>query len=166
VPNGFHGLTVADLDEIDQRIVEQLQADGRAAVTAIAEAIGLSHAATRQRVQRLFESRIVQIAAITSPATHGYQRTAIIGVRTSGDLREVAHAIAAIPEAYYVVISTGSYDVLAEIMCRDDQHMIDLVGQIRAIDGVVSTESFAFLDLVKWEYHPAMVPRAMPSVEP
>jgi len=156
-PVAFNGLTVAQLDEIDRRIVEELQADGRTPVTVIGKKIGLSQAATRQRVQRLIENRIVQIAAITNPDTHGYTRSAMVGVRTNGDLRDVARVISAIPEAYYVVICSGSYDILTEIMCRDDQHMLDLVAQLRAVDGVVSTESFAFLDLVKWEYSPGFV---------
>ncbi len=153
----FNGLTVAELDEVDRRIVEALQLDGRIPVTSIAKKIGLSQPATRQRVQRLIESRIVQIAAITNPDTHGYKRSAMIGVRTSGDLRDVARAIAQIPEAYYVVVCAGSYDLLIEIMCRDDQHMLDLVTQIRGVQGVISTESFAFLDLVKWEYSPGFI---------
>lgn len=156
---GFNGLTVAQLDETDRRIVEELQADGRIPVTVIGKKIGLSQAATRQRVQRLIENRIVQIAAITNPDTHGYTRSAMIGVRTSGDLRQVAHAIARIPEAYYVVVCAGSYDILTEIMARDDQHLLDLVAELRAVEGVVSTESFAFLDLVKWEYSPGFLER-------
>lgn len=154
--SGFHGLAIADLDEIDHRILEALQIDGRAAVTSIAERVGLSHAATRMRVQRLLEQRVVQVAAITNPATHGYQRSALIGIRSQGDLRAVADAVAAIPEAYYVVISTGTFDVLAELMSRDDAHLLELLGRIRTIPGVVSTESFTFLELVKWEYHPAI----------
>lgn len=154
--SGFHGLAIADLDEIDHLILEELQIDGRVAVTAIAEKVGLSHAATRMRVQRLLERRIVQVAAITNPATHGYQRSALVGIRSQGDLRAIADAVAAIPEVYYVVISTGAFDVLAELMSRDDAHLLELLGRIRTIPGVVSTESFTFLELVKWEYHPAI----------
>jgi Lrp/AsnC family transcriptional regulator for asnA, asnC and gidA len=159
-PNEFHGLGVdADLDDIDRRIVRHLQEDGRRSVATIAKDLGLSHAGVRQRVQRLLESRIIQIGAITAPATHGYGRLTFIGVRTDHRIREVAAAIAEITEAYYVVICTGPFDVMAEVMCRDETHMLALVERIRAIDGVVETQGFPFLELLKWRYAPGFPDR-------
>ena len=154
IGNEFHGLRVDDLDEVDREIVRQLQQDGRRSVSTIAKEIGLSHAAVRQRVQRLIEGQIVRIAAITAPGTHGYPLQAFVGVRTDHRMREVADEIEAIPEAYYVVICTGSVDLMVEMMCRGPEHLLELVSRLRGIPGVVGTETFTFLELAKWRYVP------------
>jgi Lrp/AsnC family transcriptional regulator for asnA, asnC and gidA len=161
----FHGLRVADLDEIDRRIVRQLQADGRRSVTRIAQEIGLSHAAARQRVQRLIELEIVRIAAITAPGTHGYGMQAFVGVRTDHRVREVASEIDKIPEAYYVVVCSGSIDIMIEMMCRTPEHLLDLVARVRAIDGVIGSETYTFLELTKWRYAPGFGDADAPTAE-
>jgi Lrp/AsnC family transcriptional regulator for asnA, asnC and gidA len=154
-PNEFHGLAVdTTLDEVDRQIIRHLQEDGRRSVTSIANDLGLSHAGVRQRVQRLLAARVIQIGALTAPATHGYDRITFVGVRTDHRIRDVAEAIAEIAEAYYVVICSGPYDVMIEMMCRDDAHMLNLVARIRAIEGVVETQAFPFLELLKWRYAP------------
>jgi Lrp/AsnC family transcriptional regulator, regulator for asnA, asnC and gidA len=152
--SAYHGLPVANLDRIDQQIVMLLQDDGRASITSIADEIGLSHAGTRQRLQRLLGTRIVAIGAVTNPATHGYSRQASMILRTGPDSRGVAETIARIPEVYYVVLLTGRVDVLVEFFARDDLHLERLIGDIRRIDGVVDTEVLPFLDTIKWNYAP------------
>jgi Lrp/AsnC family transcriptional regulator for asnA, asnC and gidA len=151
----FHGLTVdADLDDVDRRIVRHLQEDGRRSVSTIAKDLGLSHAGVRQRVQRLLESRVVQIGAVTAPGTHGYTQMTFVGVRADHRIQAVAAAVTELDEAYYVVVCSGAVDVMAEVMCRDERHLLELIERIRAIDGVVETQSFAFVELVKWRYAP------------
>jgi Lrp/AsnC family transcriptional regulator for asnA, asnC and gidA len=141
------------LDEISKRIIEQLQADGRQSYAAIGKAIGLSEAAVRQRVQRLHEAGVMQIVAVTDPLTLGFTRQVMIGMKVQGDLRAVADELAAIPEVDYVVICAGHYDLLAELVCTDDDHLLHLLNdQIRAIAGVTSTETFVYLKLAKQTY--------------
>jgi Lrp/AsnC family transcriptional regulator for asnA, asnC and gidA len=152
--SAFHGLPVAQLDRIDQRIVMLLQDDGRASITSIANEIGLSHAGTRQRVQRLLATRTVAVGAVTNPATHGYSRQASMLVRTGPESRAIAEAIAAIPEVYYVVLLTGRLDILVEFFARDDRHLEQIIGDIRRIDGVADTEVLPYLDTIKWKYAP------------
>ncbi len=100
------------LDEVSKRIIDQLQEDGRRPYAAIGKAVGLSEAAVRQRVQRLLESGVMQIVAVTDPLQVGFSRQAMIGLRTAGDLTEVADRIAAMPEVDYVVVTAGSFDIL------------------------------------------------------
>ncbi len=156
---GFHGLATGTLDELDQRIIECLQDDGRVSISEIARTIGLSHAGTSQRMQRLFSARIVSVGAVTNPTTHGYQRRAALLIRTGAQPRRVADEISEIPEAYYVLLVTGRLDLLVEFIARDDAHFEEIVGRIRAIDGVVEVEAVPALDLVKWEYRPEFPPR-------
>ncbi len=141
------------LDDIDKSIVESLQQDGRLPYTKLAVEVGLSEAAVRQRVQRLTESGVVQIVAVTDPMMLGFHRMAMIGVKVEGDLRVAANAIAAIPEVSYVVVVSGSFDLMMEVVCEDDEHLLTLLNDtVRSITGVRSTESFTYLKLFKQTY--------------
>ena len=143
----------AVLDETNKRIIEQLQRDGRMSYAALAKIVGLSEAAVRQRVQRLLEAGVMQIVAVTDPLTLGFARQVMIGLKVVGDLRTVAEALAAIPEVDYVVICAGGYDLLAELVCIDDDHLLHLLNDaIRPIPGVRTTETFVYLKLTKQTY--------------
>src|SRR4051795_7606917 len=117
------------LDEVGKAIVEQLQEDGRRSYTTIARAVGLSEAAVRQRVARLQEAGVIQIVAVTDPLQLGFRRQAMVGVRVDGDIGAVADALAELAEVDYVVITAGSFDVLAETVCENDDHLLDLVSR-------------------------------------
>ena len=143
----------AALDTVDKRIIERLQEDGRLPYTRLAAAVGLSEAAVRQRVQRLVESGVMQIVAVTDPLTVGFRRMAMIGLRTEGDTREIADLVAAFDEVDYVVATSGSFDLLMEVVCEDDDHLLSLLNdKVRTIPGVRSTETFMYLRLYKQTY--------------
>ena len=141
------------LDATSKAIIEQLQEDGRRAYATIGRAVGLSEAAVRQRVQRLLDVGVMQIVAVTDPMQVGFPRQAMIGIRTEGALEPVADAMAQFPEVDYVVITAGSFDLLVEVVCEDDDHLLDLVSRrIRGVPGVRETESFVYLKLRKQLY--------------
>jgi Lrp/AsnC family transcriptional regulator for asnA, asnC and gidA len=141
------------LDEVSKGIIEQLQQDGRRSYAAIGKVVGLSEAAVRQRVQRLVDSGVMQVVAVTDPLELGFARQAMVGIRVTGPLEPVADALAELPEVDYVVITAGSYDLLAELVCESDDHLLSLIsGEIRTIEGVVSTETFMYLRLRKQTY--------------
>ena len=142
------------LDDVSKTIIELLQEDGRRSYSAIGRAVGLSEAAVRQRVQRLTESGVMQIVAVTDPMQLGFRRQAMIGIRVSGDARRVAEAVAAVSAVDYVVITLGSFDVLAEVVCEDDEDLLAVLNDsIRPIDGVLSTETFIYAELQKQLYN-------------
>ena len=141
------------LDSLDRKIIILLQRDGRRAYGAIAEEIGLSEAAVRRRVQRLRDSGVMQIVAITDPLQLGYGREALIGIRVQGDVRLVADKVAAIDEANYVVMTAGSFDIIAEVIAEDDNDLVHLLNDsIRSIPGVTEVETFLYLKLAKQTY--------------
>jgi Lrp/AsnC family transcriptional regulator, regulator for asnA, asnC and gidA len=150
-PRTFSEATVV-LDDISKRIIEQLQADGRRSYAAIGKAVGLSEAAARQRVQRLQEAGVMQIVAVTDPLTLGFRRQAMIAVKSDGDLKEVADKLASIQEIDYVVITAGSFDLLLEVVCEDDDHLLDILSMVRGVPSVTSTETFVYLKLRKQTY--------------
>ncbi|MFF2653624.1 Lrp/AsnC family transcriptional regulator [Streptomyces sp. NPDC058045] len=138
------------LDAVSLAIIEQLQEDGRRPYAAIGKAVGLSEAAVRQRVQKLHDQGVMRIVAVTDPLTVGFHRQAMVGINVDGDPEPVAEALTALPEAEYVVMTAGSFDLLAEVVCEDDEHLLEVVNRrIRALPGVRSTESFVCLKLKK-----------------
>jgi Lrp/AsnC family transcriptional regulator for asnA, asnC and gidA len=146
-------VTEPALDDVNKRIIEQLQRDGRMSYAALAKVVGLSEAAVRQRVQRLLETGVMQIVAVTDPLTLGFARQVMIGIKVQGDMRPVAAALAAVPEIDYVVICAGGYDLLVELVCTDDEHLLDLINDtVRSIPGVTATETFVYLKLAKQTY--------------
>jgi len=141
------------IDDTSKAIIEQLQEDGRRPYSGIGKAIGLSEAAVRQRVQKLIDSGVVQIVAVTDPMQLGFARQAMIAIQATGDVEAIADKIAKIDEVDYVVVTAGSCDIIAEVVVEDDSHLLQLVnGQIRTIEGITRTESFLYLKLVKQTY--------------
>ena len=141
------------LDDVSKAIIEQLQQDGRRSYAAIGKVVGLSEAAVRQRVQRLTESGVIQVVAVTDPMQLGFARQAMVGIRCRGELEIVAEALAEIQEVDYVVITAGTYDILAEVVAESDDHLLELISlHIRTIPNVESTETFMYLKLQKQTY--------------
>ena len=141
------------LDGVSKAIIEQLQQDGRRSYAAIGKVVGLSEAAVRQRVQRLVEAGVMQVVAVTDPMQLGFARQAMVGIRATGPLEPVADALAALDAVDYVVITAGSFDLLVELVCESDEHLLELLSsQIRTVPGVVGTETFMYLQLRKQTY--------------
>ena len=140
------------LDEISKRIIEQLQQDGRRSYAAIGKAVGLSEAAVRQRVQRLTDNGVMQIVAVTDPMMLGFHRQTMIGIKCEGDLERVADHLAGMDEIDYVVITSGSFDLLVEVVCEDDDQLLEILSRVRMAPTVTSTETFVYLKLRKQTY--------------
>ena len=142
------------LDDTDRAIIVQLQADGRIPYTRLGAAVGLSEAAVRQRVQRMTDAGVMQVVAVTDPMQLGFYRQAMIGIRVAGDTTEVAQKLGRLPAVDYVVLTAGSFDILAEVVCENDEDLIELLNkEIRGIPGVQSTETFVYLRLEKQFYN-------------
>ena len=142
------------LDSVSKAIVEQLQSDGRRSYAEIGKAVGLSEAAVRQRVQKLTDSGVMQIVAVTDPMQLGFFRQAMIGIRVTGDTSSVADRVGRIDAVDYLVLTAGSFDLLAEIVCENDEDLIEVLNkEIRSIPGVLSTETFVYLKLQKQFYN-------------
>lgn len=148
-----HRMPASQLDDVSRRLVEALQEDGRRSYAALAQEVNLSEAAVRQRVKRLLDDGVMQIVAVTDPMTVGFSRQAMVGIRAEGDLRALAERLSSLPELEYVVLCAGSFDLLVELVCEDDEHLLRLLDEsIRSIEGVRETETFVYLRLVKQTY--------------
>ncbi len=141
------------LDDVSKSIIEELQADGRRSYSAIGKTVGLSEAAVRQRVQRLLDAGVMQIVAVTDPLQVGFARAAMIGISVTGNLDAAAEAIEKLPDVQYLVVCAGGFDILAEVVAEDDDHLLRILNDsIRSVPGVTRTETFVYLKLRKQIY--------------
>jgi Lrp/AsnC family transcriptional regulator for asnA, asnC and gidA len=143
-----------EISELDKRIIEHLQQDGRRPFTQIAIALGVSEATVRARTNRLVERDILQIVGVTDPLKLGFQQQAMIGVRCeASELLEAADVINAFPEVDYLVVTAGSYDLLVEVVCEDNEALLQfLTEKLRRVPGVRETETFVYLRMLKQVY--------------
>ncbi len=140
------------VDAVDKGIIEALQRNGREPFRRIAATLGVSEATVRARYARLCEDNILKVTGVTNPLGLGFEAQAMVGVRTGGPPETVADEIARWPEAEYVVVTAGQFDVLVELVCADRRALLDVTNRIRSLDDVVSTESFLYLELWKQLY--------------
>ena len=141
------------LDDVSKSIIEELQADGRRSYSSIGKTVGLSEAAVRQRVQRLLDAGVMQIVAVTDPLQVGFARAAMIGISVTGNLDTAAEAIEKLPDVQYLVVCAGGFDILAEVVAEDDDHLLRILNDsIRSVPGVTRTETFVYLKLRKQIY--------------
>ncbi|MFV2000409.1 MAG: Lrp/AsnC family transcriptional regulator [Acidimicrobiia bacterium] len=144
--------TEFELDDKDLQIISALQLDGRASFAEIARDIDLSPAAIRLRVKRLLESGTLDIVAVTDPLRIGFTMQAMIGLNTDGDIEALSDEIGSLGPVTYVVLTAGRFDLLVEVLCTDNDHLLAVIGQLRALEGVSSTETFTYLRLAKQTY--------------
>ena len=141
-----------ELDHVDRGIIEALQSNGRESFRRIAASVGVSEATVRARYARLCEEGILQVTGVTNPLGLGFESSAMVGIRTAGAPELVADELARWEEADYVVVTAGRFDLLVEVVCADRRALLDVTNRIRALPGVVSTESFLYLELWKQLY--------------
>jgi Lrp/AsnC family transcriptional regulator for asnA, asnC and gidA len=155
IPSGSRRNRRSDeLTELDKRIIEHLQEDGRRPFTQIAADLGVSEAAVRARTNRLIERGVIQVVGVTDPLRLGFQQWAMIGIRCEASrLLEVAEEMAAFPETDYVVVTAGSYDILVECVAEDNEALLRFLSEkLRKVPGVRETETFVYLRLMKQSY--------------
>ena len=151
----------AGVDAVDRRIVAALQRDGRRPFTSIGRELGLSEAAVRQRVARLQATGIMQVVAVADPMALGYQAIAMVAISVDGRARkQVAEAVGRLPEVSYLVLVAGSFDMLAEVVCEDNDHLLRLLEDLAGIEGVRATQTFMYLRLLKEAYTWSVAPEA------
>src|SRR5262245_14055880 len=139
------------VDDVDRRIIEALQRNGRESFRGIAARVGVSEATVRARYGRLTEEGILQVVGVTNPLGLGFEQ-ALVGVKTSGLPSGVADEISKWPEADYVVVTAGQFDVVVEVVASGRAELLELTNRIRALDGVISTETFLYLEMWKQLY--------------
>ena len=140
------------IDQIDREIIKHLQTDGRMAYSTLGRLIGLSDAATRQRVNRLTTRGVIDIVAVTDPVKIGLGYQALLGITVTDDARMLATEIGIMTDAVYIVMTAGRYDLIVELVCVDGETFIAHVNRIRTMDGIESVETLPYLGITKQTY--------------
>lgn len=144
--------TIVELDDTDRAIVAALQTDGRQPYGRIAETVGLSEFAVRQRTQRLIEEGVMRIVAITDPETLGHRLRATLGIRITGDISPITTVLDTLDEIDFAVATAGTYDLLIEVQCKDEAHLNTLLNEVRKQPGVQSIDTVVYLEFLKRTY--------------
>jgi Lrp/AsnC family transcriptional regulator for asnA, asnC and gidA len=138
------------LSELDRELIRQLQLDGRQSFAAISRSIAVPEKTIRRRVNELLDSRVIQITTVADPAVLGYTVAALVGLHVDGrrGMLPLVESIVELPSVDYAVITTGRYDALVEVLCRDTDELLTVIDEsfIRA-PGVRSAEVFPYLEL-------------------
>ncbi len=139
------------MDELDLSILSYLQKDGRKRFTEIAKELGVAEGTVRYRVAKLQEEHGLQFVGMVDPRRIGFDAPAIIGVSIQSPyLDEAAARIAAWPEVSYLILVSGEYDLMVELMCRDREHLAAFLrDKLLKVAGVVRTQTFTILHTYK-----------------
>ena len=142
------------LDDLDKSIIQCLQLDGRRPYAQIGRQLKVPEATVRQRAERLISRGVVQIVGVTDPLAMGFQQPALIGLKVeAGRLERIAEQIAALDEVTYLVITAGRFDLVCEVVCEDNDHLLRvLTDRFAEIEGIRSTETLVELRFVKESY--------------
>jgi Lrp/AsnC family transcriptional regulator, regulator for asnA, asnC and gidA len=142
------------LDDLDKAIIKALQLDGRRPYAQIGRELKVPEATVRQRAERLISRGIVQVVGVTDPLAMGFQQPAFIGLHVdAARLDEIADQVAALDEVTYVVVTAGRFDMICEVVCEDNEHLLRvLADRLAKIDGIRSTETMVELRFVKESY--------------
>jgi Lrp/AsnC family transcriptional regulator for asnA, asnC and gidA len=141
------------IDALDRQLIETLQENGRESFRQVAERLHVAEGTVRARYRRLASANVVQVTAITNPLKLGFDAMAMIGVRTAGPAKQVAEVLGEWPEASYVVVTFGHFDLLVELVCVDNAHLHDVIDRIRRVEAVTSAEAFIYYELTKQMYN-------------
>jgi len=123
---------------VDRGIIQALQRNGRESFRRIAADLGVSEATVRARYGRLCDQSILQVTGVTNPLGLGFDASAMVGIRTTGPPEVVADELSHWEEADYVVVTTGRFDLLVEVVCADRRGLLDVTNRIRSLPQVVS----------------------------
>ncbi|MBB4662768.1 Lrp/AsnC family transcriptional regulator [Conexibacter arvalis] len=149
----------ATLDDLDRALVAALQADGRESFRNIARRLNVAEGTIRNRYERLSDAGVLDVVGVTNPLALGFDAMAMVGVKTSGRPQQVAEALSGMEEVSYVVIVAGQFDLLVEVVCTDHAHLLEMTERLRALDGIVTTDTFVYLKLARQSFEHGQLPR-------
>ncbi len=141
----------APTDELDRKIIEMLQVDGRATHAKMARDLGVSEGTVRRRLSKLLQDKVIRVIAIAEPEQLGYHTSAFIGLQVDPSRVEaVATQLALLSETEHVAITTGSYDIFIWVNLASSEALAAFLHhKVGTVEGVRQTETFVSLETRK-----------------
>jgi Lrp/AsnC family transcriptional regulator for asnA, asnC and gidA len=155
-----------EIDDVDRALIAGLVEDGRATYAALAPRVALSQAAVRTRVQRLFEEQIITVTGRVDPSSLGLGVFTFAFLEVRGQVDKLAAAVAEIDAAVFIVITTGRFDLMVELRCTDDDHLLDSLDRLRELEGVRRLQTATALHYDKQDWTGVGRRDAVPAVQP
>ena len=142
------------LDQVDCRMIELLQKDGRISNTEIAKKIGISEATVRTRLNRLIREEFIQIVAVSNPMKLGFDMVGNIRIHVEiKKMTKIIRELKKLKPLWFIVQTTGGTGIDTEFVVKSLDELNDLIFEkINKIDGVVKTETSLFLKYIKRQY--------------
>jgi len=142
------------IDDIDKKIITELQRDGRLSYLELANRLQISMSTVSRRVERLINQNVIVIKALPNPVEVGFIANAIIALNIDGSkLDSICDALVANPNVHLVVLTLGRYDILASVYLAKPDMLVRLIKkEISQIEGVVKVETMYIADLKKRSY--------------
>jgi Lrp/AsnC family transcriptional regulator for asnA, asnC and gidA len=142
------------MDQIDLDIISFLQSDGRKPFTDIAKELDISEGTVRNRVARLLQERVLQIIGMVDPYRLGFDAPAMISVSVQPPMLEaVANTIAKFPEVSYLIMVSGEFDLIVEVLCKDRDHLANFLNEkLLHVPGITNTQTSMILHTFKMAY--------------
>jgi len=146
--------TELDLDDLDLKILREMEADGRQSISSLAKTLGISRAYAGKRLQSLLDRHTTRIVTFTDPRVLGLRTMAIVGIQVSlADLHAAADRLRALPSVHLVMITAGPHNIVIEAMFSDPKDLAGLLTRdLGSIPGIKSTETTTVLEWRKMSF--------------
>ena len=143
-----------EVDELDRRMIQLLQRNGRASNARVAREVGVSEGTVRRRLKRLLEEDIIKVVAFPDPEMFGYGTEALVGVQVDPEkTNEVAASLAVLQETSWVSVTTGAFDIFTWVTLPSSVELGTFLNtKVRTVPGVRRTETFVNLQIPKRNY--------------
>ena len=142
------------MDDLDRKLIALLQVNGRASNARIARDVGVSEGTVRRRLRRLIQEEVIRVVAVPDPEKMGFNTVALVGIQADPDkIDAVAEKLAQLPEAHYVSLTTGSYDIFIWVALASSEELGKFLRQkVGITEGIRRTETFVHLAIAKKGY--------------
>jgi Lrp/AsnC family transcriptional regulator for asnA, asnC and gidA len=141
------------IDDVDKKIILELQKDGRTSYKTIAKKLQVSDGTVRLRIDKMIKNNVLRISASVNPFFFVNRIMAIVGMKLEKRTHsEVMEKLSQLGPVKSVCNVTGRYDIFAEVFLNSREELNKfLIEDISQIDGIQSTETYVYLDaLKKW----------------
>lgn len=140
------------VDELDIRLLDLLQADARMPFVRLAEELGVSDTTVRTRIERLVRRFRVRFVVDLDPHDLGLLFL-YLAIRVQGPtLGKAIERLTRLPEIVFLGRTTGGYDLVAELVCRDRDDLVRILDELRAIPGITHVDTFNVLSIEKEDW--------------
>ncbi len=141
--------TIYHLDAIDKQIIHMLMDNAKTSLANISKRVGISITAVHQRIKKLEQAEIIENSiSYLNPKMIGYKVISYIGIFLDqpSHYQDTVKALKEINEVVEAHYTTGDYTIFLKVLCKDNDHLMQILSKIQKLKGVTRTETFISLE--------------------